>query len=160
MAYPLLVSPSETSIAADRVISMTELQKLSLRKLREMRLDEVPLVVRDLKRRQGRFVILDHDAYERLVGSAPAPADAAPRLEDVPFAEHGLLWDRPTMTDERFAAILGDPADPDHRWAWSRALERLPSRVVTSAVGLAELRARVAAARLRPVTRRAWESRP
>jgi hypothetical protein len=60
---------SRPPITAARIISMTELRKLSLRKLHEMRQDEEPLVVRDSKRNQRRFVILDHAAYERLAST-------------------------------------------------------------------------------------------
>lgn len=144
-----------SAIAADRVISVTQLQKLSLRKLRAMRLEEAPLAVRDNKRRERLFVILDHDTYERLIQGAQALRPEG--LEDIDFAGHGLFWDRPTMTNERFAATLSDSNAPDHRWAWARALERLPSRVVTRAVGLEALSGLVSMAAPRPRVRRAWE---
>jgi hypothetical protein len=137
---------------------MTELQKLSLRKLREMRLDETPLVVRDIKRRRSRFVILDHDSYRRLLEPAPERRRGHDVPLDLDFAGHGLFWDRPEMTNVGFARLLVDPARPDHGWAWSRMLERLPSRTITRTFGLAALRRGVAAASLRPRTRRAWEN--
>ena len=56
------------------MISVTELQKLSLRKLRDMRLNVEPLVVRDMKRRRGLFVILEYEAYERLAGENAPPS--------------------------------------------------------------------------------------
>lgn len=144
-----------STIPADRVISMTQLQKLSLRKLRAMRLEEAPLLVLDNKRREGRFVILDHETYERLIRGGEAVRSEG--LDDIDFASHGLFWDRPTMTNERFAAILSESRDPDHRWAWARVLERLPSRVITRAVGLDDLSRIVSIAAPRPRVRHAWE---
>jgi hypothetical protein len=144
-------------VTADRVISMTELQKLSLRKLREMRLDRAPLVVRDVKRDRRWFVILDHATYGRLAGG---PEDRPPKgldLREIDFCGQGLLWDRPSMTNERFAEILADPGEPEHPWAWGRAFERLPSRLLTRAVGLEQLRRIVSVVSVRPRLRRAWE---
>lgn len=146
-----------TDVPSDRVISMSELQKLSLRKLREMRLEDAPLVVRDLKRRQGRFVVLDHRGYERLVRCAGAAASGTRFPGEVDFASFGLFWDRPEMTNERFSEILADPASDEHDWAWARVLSRLPSRVVTRRIGLSELRERISTVKLRPRIREAWE---
>jgi hypothetical protein len=62
------------------------------------------------------------------------------------------------MSNEDFLAILADPSDPEHRWAWSRALERLPSPVVTRSVTLSELQRVIQLVRLRPPLQGAWES--
>lgn len=144
--------------AHDRIISMTELQKLSLRKLREMRLDEAPLVVRDMKRRRSRFVILDHRAYERLVEGDAGGTTPVPGLDDVDFADMGLFWDRPTMTNERFAHILRKRDHAEHRWAWARSLERLPSRLITRSISLADLRRVLTEVKLRSRIGDAWRN--
>ena len=144
-------------VTADRVISMTELQKLSLKKLREMRLDRSPLVVRDVKRDRRWFVILDHRTYGRLAGGARGLAEEAAGLPEIDFAGQGVLWDRPAMTNERYVEILGDPGHPEHLWAWTRAFERLSSRVITRAMGLEQIRGLLALIHLRPRLRRAWE---
>lgn len=143
-------------IAADRVISMRELQKLSLRKLREMKLADSPLLVRDHKRHRGMFVIVDYPAFERLAGEG-AGGRVPASTEDIDFAAHGLLWDRPGMKNREFGRILSDAADPRHDWAWARVLERLPSRLVTGIVGLGDLRRIVARVKIRPRLRAAWE---
>ena len=145
------------AIPVERVISMSELQKLSLKKLRALRLSETPLVVSDLKRHARRFVILDHRAYEDLRRGAGGPKAHPTRAWDLDFASHGLFWDRPTLTNERFSAMLRDPDDPEYGWAWARVLERIPSRLVTRAIGLDELRRLVPTLKLRPRTRAAWE---
>jgi len=143
---------------AERIISMTELQKLSLKKLREMRLDLRPLVVRDNKRKQGMFVILDHEAYRHLVEARHETAPDTTRLSDLDFAHHGLFWDRPTMTNDEFVELLADPGHLQHRWAWTRLLERLPTRLVTNAVALEDLQRAIGFVRLRPPLQNAWES--
>ena len=79
-------------------------------------------------------------------------------LRDIDFDGHGLFWDRPAMTNERFARILEDLEHPESRWAWARVLERLPSRIVTRAVGLNDLRGLISLVKLRPRIRDAWES--
>ncbi len=145
------------SIDIDRVITMTELQKLSLKKLRAMRLSEAPLVVLDRKRDERRFVILDHDSYTRLLAVGECAERPPPGLDNVDFIHHGILWDRRGMSNPEFAAILADPAGPEYRWAWGRALERLPARVVTRSVGLADLRRLISFVRMRPRVRAAWE---
>ena len=122
-----------------------------------MKLHEAPLVVLDRKRNQGRFVILDHGTYERLVRGKAGTTTGAVTIEDIDFAHHGIFWDRPTMTNARFAAILNDPEHRQYHWAWARVLERLPSRIITRAVPLAYLRRLTSLVRLRPRIRRAWE---
>jgi hypothetical protein len=145
-------------IPADRVISMTELQKLSLRRLRELRLAESPLIVRDVKRGRGRFVILDHEAWERLAGGAAPGHEDVGELALVDFAGRGLLWDRPEMTNADFAGCLATPDQPDGRWAWRRVLERLPSDLITRAVPLPVLCRILDAVKPGPRMRAAWEA--
>jgi hypothetical protein len=79
-------------------------------------------------------------------------------LGKVDFAGHGLFWDRPGMGNEQFLRILADPDHPEHRWAWTRALEWIPSRVITQAVSLSDLRRLIRLVRLRPPLQKAWES--
>jgi hypothetical protein len=145
-------------IPADRVISMTELQKLSLRRLRELRLAESPLIVRDVKRGRGRFVILDHEVWVRLAGGAATRHADTGDLLAVDFAGRGLLWDRPEMTNADFVGFLANPDRPDGRWAWRRLLERLPSDLITRTVPLPALRRILDAVRPGPRMRAAWEA--
>jgi hypothetical protein len=79
-------------------------------------------------------------------------------LGEVDFAGYGLFWDRPGMSNEQFLRILANPDHLEYRWAWTRALERLPSRVITRAVSLRDLRRLIRLVRLRPPLQRAWES--
>jgi len=98
---------------------------------------------------------------ERESGSASdrgvAPIDAT-RLSRLDFAHFGLFWDRPGMNNDRFLAILSDPSNPEHRWAWVRTLERIPSSVLTRNVTLSELQRIIRLVRLRPPLQGAWES--
>lgn len=79
-------------------------------------------------------------------------------LAQVDFAARGLFWDRPGMSNERFLGVLADPEHPQHRWAWTRVLERLPSRVVTRSLSLRDLQQLIRIVRLRPPLQRAWQS--
>jgi hypothetical protein len=62
------------------------------------------------------------------------------------------------MSNESFLQILTDPSHPEHRWAWTRALERLPSTVITRALSLRELQWLIRLVKLRSPLQRAWES--
>jgi hypothetical protein len=79
-------------------------------------------------------------------------------LAELDFAAWGLFWDCPKMSNARFVAMLSESNHTRHPWAWTRTLERLPSRVVTKALSLQDLRRVIRIVRLRPPLQRAWES--
>lgn len=147
----------------DRIINMTDLQKLSLIKLKRL---GSPLFVMDrrAKRRGGGFVILDIESYRELrrfgAGSKsakPSRKVRARRLE-VDFRSLGLLWDRPEMKNSDFLTCLKDSSHREHGWAMRRLLENAQSSVVTSILTLDELRESMGCLTLRPVFRKAWEN--
>lgn len=79
-------------------------------------------------------------------------------LSQVDFAANGLFWDRPGMDNGQLLRILSDPENPQYRWAWTRTLERLPSRVITQSLSLRDLQRLIRLVRLRQPLQRAWES--
>lgn len=138
-----------------KTISMTELQKLSLKQLRRR---GTPLFVLDRRSNEGGFVILDLSAYERLrhIGEGGLSV-SEPSFEGVDFRARGLLWDRSDITNEMFALMLKDPSHPEHFWALKRVMEYAPSRDVTSWLSLGVLREALSGIRLRPPFQEAWE---
>lgn len=135
---------------------MTELQKLSLKKLRKLHL---PLFVLDRKSKRQAFVILDEATFRGLspaVPDLPQPA-SSPAAMEYDFRGKGLLWDRPDLSNEAFAKILADPNHPDYRWAASRILERLPSEEVLRLFSLEQISTWLNRAPLREAFRKPWE---
>lgn len=122
---------------------MTELQKLSLKKLQKSRL---PLFVLDRKSKRGGFVILNLKSYEELKKSQ-TPAD---------YRAMGLLWDRLDLSNEDFHARLKDPGHVEHLWAGRRLLEYARSSVVKEILSLEEIREILSRVRLRPIFQEAW----
>jgi hypothetical protein len=94
---------------------------------------------------------------EEAINAQETPVDPR-QLMGIDFARYGLFWDRPDMSNQDFLAILTDPASPEHRWAWHRAFERLPSPVLTGALTLSQLQRLIRLVRLRPPLQGAWES--
>jgi hypothetical protein len=132
------------------VISMTELQKLSLKKLRKMKL---PLYVLDRKSKGGGFMISPVDSGEETkTENAPPLKKAAP----LDYRRLGLLWDHPSMANEEFHEALKNPYSTDHDWVARRFLERVPSTIVTDILSLGELKTMVAHVKIRPVFQEAW----
>lgn len=141
-------------IHPDHVISMTELQKLSLKKLRKTRL---PLVVVDQKSKRKGFVILDYPSYEILKNPVKQimSVHAAPKkMED--YRKSGLLWDRPDVSSASFHSFLKDPSHQEYPWAFQRLLEYARSSVVTKILSLEELKYGLSRVTLRPIFQEAW----
>jgi hypothetical protein len=126
---------------------MTELQKLSLKKLRKMKL---PLYVLDRKSKGGGFVISDLKNPE---GPPPSSGKISAPLD---YRAMGLLWDHPSMTNEEFQKALKDFSSENHDWIARRFLERVPSMRVKDVLSLEELRAILARVTLRPYFQEAW----
>lgn len=125
-----------------QIISMTELQKLSLKKLRKKKL---PLYVMDRKSKKKIFMIT-------VPGKADTPAGAA-----VPdYRGMGLLWDRADLTNEGYHRRLKDGNHPENPWAVTRLLERARSDWVKSLITLDELKKFFPRVRLRPPYQEAW----
>lgn len=142
-----------------QVITLTELQKLSLKKLRNSKLGERPLLVIDRKTGIRAFVIIDYRAFERLTS---VELDVKPRSKkgasSFDFHGRGLLWDRPQMTNREFAKALSDPDHLDHVWAISRLFERLISDEILKLFSISDIRAMLGRTRVRGEIRRAWEN--
>ncbi len=135
---------------------MTELQKLSLKKLRRHRL---PLFVLDRKSKRGAFVILDEVTFRCLDQAERVPRKNPPRslLARFDFRGRGLLWDRPDLSNRQFVKIIKDPHHPEHPWAIARILERLPSPEVLKLFSIEEISAMLALAPVRASFRKPWE---
>jgi len=131
------------------IISMTQLQKLSLKKLRKMKL---PLYVLDRKSKGGGFMISPVASSEETKTGNASPHKAAP----LNYRRLGLLWDHPSMTNEEFHEALKNSSSTDHDWVARRFLERVPSTIVTSILSLGELKAMVAHVKIRPIFQEAW----
>lgn len=90
------------------IISMTELQKLSLKKLRKMKL---PLYVLDRKSKGGGFMISPVTSGEETKTENASPLKATP----LDYRRLGLLWDHPSMTNEEFHEALKNLFDKFHK---------------------------------------------
>ena len=149
-------------IHPEHVISMTELQKLSLKKLRKTKL---PLIVVDQKSKRKGFVILDYPSYEALAMPVSKPTEiiSKPPAEGQEAAapdyrKMGLLWDRPDLTDQEFQQRLKDPSHWEHVWAASRFLERIPSQKALQLHTPDEIESFLKVARIRSFFRKPWEN--
>jgi len=131
---------------------MSELQKLSLKKLRKMHL---PLFVLDRKSKKGGFVIQE---LGTLVdgGQNPKFEKSKKTTPILDYRALGLLWDRPQMTNEAFHRSLKSPQASDHLWAARRFLERVPSTLVKETLSLGELKEIFSKLSLRPFLQEAW----
>jgi hypothetical protein len=139
-----------------QTVSMTELQKLSLKKLRQKNL---PLIVMDMKSKKGGFVILDYETFLNLKEKKkdeklPLPS---PSLKQYDFRKKGLLWDYPEISNEEFAKRLKNTKHPEHIWAISRLLERLPSKEILKFFTIMEIKAMLEKANVRDFVRKPWE---
>lgn len=143
---------------SDQIISMTELQKLSLKKLRELTL---PLFVLDQKSKKKGFVILDVKSFEKTIRRHKRNRESTgvpmKRIEETPgYRSMGLLWDRLDLSNEQFQVLLKDPNRGEHLWAVKRLLEYAPSTLVTRVLSLSELQEVLKRIRLRPIFQEAW----
>lgn len=133
---------------------MTELQKLSLKKLRKMRL---PLYVRDQKSGRGGFMVVDIQTFEKSLD----PEKNIQRVKEVKvipdYRQMGLLWDQAGMTNQKFHRALKVFNNPENHWAARRFLERAPSTLVKEIFSLSELKEIIATIPLKPVFQKAWE---
>lgn len=127
---------------------MTELQKLSLKKLRKK---DLPLYVLDRKSKKGGFVIVDLESFEKKT-TPPSRKNSSP----LDYKKMGLLWDHLSMTNEEFHRALKDPSSEDYSWVARRFLERVSSMKVKEVLSLDELKAILSKVKLRPVFQEAW----
>lgn len=147
------------NINLDQIISMTDLQKLSLKRLRKTKL---PLLVVDQKSKRKGFVILDYPSYEAMtVPVEPSPASvqtpSAKRTSKVSdYRNMGLLWDRPDLTNDEFHRRLKEPSHPEYGWAFRRLLEYARSSTVTRLMTLQEIKSGLETVRLRPFFQETW----
>ncbi len=141
-----------------QILSITALQKISLKRLRAMKSHQ-PLLVMDQKQGKQGFVIIDYDAYCALHNppASPAANTSLNTLRVIPFRERGLLWDRPDLTDAKFLRMIQNSAHPEHAWAVTRLFERLPSHILLRYVPWQQLAQLFKQARLRPALRKPWE---
>jgi len=135
------------------IISMTDLQKLSLKKLRKK---ELPLYVMDRKSKKGGFVIVDHEKFEQLSNPIEAPVLPIKEALVQDYRQMGLLWDQPSMTNEEFHKALKDPSSKNHDWVARRVMERVSSMKVKEILSLDELKAILSRVKFRPVFREPW----
>lgn len=129
------------------IISMTDLQKLSLKKLRKMKL---PLFVLDQKSKSGGFVIQEMDSHSV---TSPQKKEIVPDYKSL-----GLLWDRPDLSNKKFNRLIKKFDTQENSWAARRLLERAPSALVTKLFSLNELNQILNHIKLRPVFQEAWEN--
>ena len=73
------------------------------------------------------------------------------------FRGMGLLWDRPSMTNQEFYAALKNSQDANNLWALKRFMEYAPSKVVASVLSLEELSRAVQQVPLRTPYKEAWD---
>ncbi len=143
-----------TRLIEDNIISMTELQKLSLKKLRKRRL---PLFVIDRKSKKGGFVIVDAEQYRKPPVRSQPTSGTIPKKMGIPdYRNMGLLWDRPDLSNEDFDNRLKDEHHYENVWAVTRLLERARSEWVKKILSLEELQRVFPKVRLRPPFQEAW----
>lgn len=135
-------------------ISMTELQKLSLKKLRKMKL---PLYVLDRKSKGGGFMISSLDTDEEPIISTSKRSNASVMKSNaLDYRRLGLLWDHPSLSNEEFHEALKNPSSGDHDWVARRFLERVPSTIVKEVLSLGELKTMLSHVKIRPAFQEAW----
>ena len=141
----------------ENILSITELQKLSLKRLRRMR---PPLLVLDKKSKKKGFVILDMKGFEALKRShdlPTAPTLSPQKASSLPdFRGQGLLWDRPTMTNRDFWHRLRDKNHEEHDWSARRLFEYAPSPFITQHFTLVEIDSMISSLKLRSPFQEAW----
>ncbi|GEM_PF-3588864 len=135
------------------IISMTELQKLSLKKLRKTKL---PLFVLDRKSKSGGFVIT-HEASQSKQLKKLYPLKYFPQLNAYDFKAIGFFWDRPDMSNKKFISILKNETHSEYVWAISRLLERLSSQEVVKLFPLSTISEMLNQSKVRTFVRRPWE---
>lgn len=143
---------------------MTQLQKLSIRKIRGMNLGEKPLIVIDRKAGLRAFVIIDYKTYEKNLSGDEEKKDLGAgrggdlkKISDYDFRGRGFLWDRPGVGNREFAKMLTSPAHADHAWAASRIFEKMSSWEMFELFSIDSIKDMLARARMREPVRRAWE---
>lgn len=148
------------ALGKNQIINITELQKISAEKLRQIDSSKKPLIVMDAKRKTGIFVLVDYETYEQMQqGPVVQEKTLAPaiKLADFDFAARGLFWDDPAMTNNQFCKILKNKKNPRYSWAVTRVLERLTSKEILSLFSTNVIREMLKAARPRGVIKQAWE---
>src|SRR3989338_8891098 len=143
-----------TTLIEGNVISMTELQKLSLKKLRKRKL---PLFVIDRKSKKGGFVIVDAGQYRQTPVRSQPPSRNVPIKMEIPdYRNMGLLWDRPDLSNRDFHKRLKDERHNENICAVTRLLDRARSDWVKKILSLEELQRVFPKVRLRPPFQEAW----
>ncbi|MBF0104945.1 MAG: hypothetical protein HQM16_06415 [Deltaproteobacteria bacterium] len=142
------------------ILSMTELQKLSFKKITSMRLGDQPLLLMDKKINAEAFVILNYKTYETLQNKNVQKQNKQIRplqIKKFDFKKSGMFWDRPHMNNKKFADILLDTRHSDHAWAVSRFFERLPSQVILKILSFDTVIKLFEKAQLREPIKGAWK---
>lgn len=142
------------------IISMTELQKLSFKKMAQRGLKKNPLLVLNRKSHEGAFVILSYETYEQWHATQQEhflPNSLSRIQKNFDFASQGLFWDRLQMNNKEFEKILHDPKHPEHGWAASRLFERLSSQILLQLFSLPTLQTLFQSANLRKEIREPWK---
>lgn len=138
------------------IISMTELQKLSLKKLRKMKL---PLYVLDKKSKGGGLVI---QPLENFSEGALRPNRFPNRSKEMTgmsdYRKLGLLWDRPDLSNRAFHKLIRNYYLEENQWAARRILERCPSLLVKNIYSLDDLKKILQKVKLRPIFQEMWEN--
>lgn len=129
-------------------ISITELQKLSLKQLRRRKL---PLLVVDRKSKRQGFVILDVETYEKF-----NKKEARKERKSIPdYHNMGLLWDR-EMSNQEFEKRIRNSDHSEHRWAVKRLFEHARSTFITEHFALDEIQTMLRGVDLRSFVQEAW----
>lgn len=141
------------------MISMSELQKISLKKLAKLSNNNSMLWLVDHKSKNHKaYVIIDYDSLQQKLGPnqslPPKPTAIAKNIE---FKKLGLFWDRPQMTDALFKSILSSSHHVDHTWAIIRLFERVPSELLIKHFSKEELAFWLGKVKLKKSLHLAWQ---
>jgi len=148
------------ALGKNQIINITELQKISAEKLRQIDSSKKPLIVMDAKRKTGIFVLVDFETYESLLQNPLAQKKqftSAIKLTDFDFAARGLFWDDAAITNKQFCKILKEKKHARYSWAVTRLLERLTSKEILSLFSTNAIREMLSAARPRGSIKQVWE---
>lgn len=152
------------AIPKSQILGMTELQKISAKRLHKLKKSGAPLLVMDKKSAREIFVILDWENYERLQSAStraekitPPPLHSQTALKALDFAERGLFWDRGDMKNADFIERLTNSNHREHAWAVTRLFERLKSSDILKIFGWEGARELLQKNRLRPAFMEPWQ---
>lgn len=158
------------ALGKNQIINITELQKISAKRLSQIDSSKKPLIVMDAKRKTGIFVLVDFETYEQMLQGdglvtprqstdllATTKKIGPAKLNKYDFASRGLFWDDATITNSRFRKILKDKKHPRYSWAVTRLLERLTSKEILALFSPNTIGEMLRDARPQNVIKQAWE---